>query len=146
MMLIIVSLITNLALAFGLFYLGVSESISFAVALAVTLFLNFSGCRWFVFFSTDVPVITQFIQFAITNGSFRLLEYLSLLVLSTLGFSNYYIRVLFPHFPDDFLRFGMRFAPDPLKQGYSAKSCHGDRGTQWVTRKRTICGSVLTAA
>lgn len=93
-MLIIVSLITNLALAFGLFYLGVSESISFAVALAVTLFLNFSGCRWFVFFSTDVPVITQFIQFAITNGSFRLLEYLSLLVLSTLGFSNYYIRVL----------------------------------------------------
>ena len=51
-----------------------------------------------------------------------------------------------PHFPDDFLRFGMRFAPDPLKQGYSAKSCHGDRGTQWVTRKRTICGSVLTAA
>jgi len=93
-MLIIVSLVTNLGLAFGLFYIGVSESISFAVALAVTYFLNFSGCRWFVFLSTDVPVITQFIQFAITNGSFRILEYLSLLALSTLEFSNYYTRVL----------------------------------------------------
>jgi len=30
------------------------------------------------------------------------------------------------------------------KQGYSAKSCQADRGTQWVTPKRTICGSVLT--
>ncbi|QDT91683.1 hypothetical protein Pan161_33450 [Gimesia algae] len=93
-MLIIVSLVTNLGLAFGLFYLGVSESASFAVALTVTYFLNFSGCRWFVFSSTDVPVTTQFIQFAITNGSFRLLEYSSLLVLSTLEFSNYYMRVL----------------------------------------------------
>jgi len=93
-MLIIVSLVTSLGIAFGLFYLGVSESISFAVALAVTYFLNFSGCRWFVFLSTDVPVITQFIQFAITNGSFRIIEYLSLLALSTLEFSNYYTRVL----------------------------------------------------
>ena len=93
-MLIIVSLVTNLGLAFGFFYLGISESISFAVALAVTYFLNFSGCRWFVFLSTDVPVTTQFFQFAITNGSFRLLEYSSLLVLSKLEFSNYYMRVL----------------------------------------------------
>ena len=30
------------------------------------------------------------------------------------------------------------------KQGYSAKSCQGDRGTPWVTPKKTICGSVLT--
>lgn len=93
--LIIVSLITNLGLAFGLFYLGVSEWIAFAVALTVTYFLNFSGFRWYVFLSTDVPVSTQFIQFAMTNGSFRILEYLSLLTLSSVGFSNYYLRVLF---------------------------------------------------
>lgn len=92
--LIVVSLITNLSIAFGLFSLGVPESISFAVALAVTYMLNFSGCRWFVFVSTEVPLITQFIQFAITNGTFRILEYLSLLSLSALEFSNYYARVL----------------------------------------------------
>ncbi len=94
LILIVVSLTTNLSIAFGLFYLGVSELISFAVALAVVFVLNFSGCRWFVFLSTEVPVRTQFIQFAIANGSFRILEYLSLLSLSALEFSTYYTRVL----------------------------------------------------
>jgi len=32
------------------------------------------------------------------------------------------------------------------KQRCSAKACHADRGTQWVTAKTRICGSVLTAA
>ncbi|QDU07032.1 hypothetical protein [Gimesia aquarii] len=92
--LIVVSLVTNLSIAFGLFYLGFAESISFAVALAVTYILNFSGCRWFVFLSTEIPLLKQFIHFTITNGSFRILEYLSLLALSALEFSNFYVRVL----------------------------------------------------
>ena len=33
----------------------------------------------------------------------------------------------------------------PAKQGYSANSCHADRGTRWVTPKTTICGLVSTA-
>ena len=34
----------------------------------------------------------------------------------------------------------------PEKQGFAAKMCQGDRGTQWVTRRTRICGSVLTDA
>lgn len=92
--LVLVSLITNISLAFGLYQIGLSESIAFAVALSVAFILNFSGCRWYVFLSTQVPFGIQFIQYAITNGSFRLLEYVSLLFLSTLGFGTYHTRVL----------------------------------------------------
>ncbi len=65
-------------------------------------------------------------------------------------FANVYLdpldHFINPHFPFDSLRFGMRFAPSPSKQGYSAKLCQADRGTQWVTRKTTNCGLVLTVA
>jgi len=33
----------------------------------------------------------------------------------------------------------------PEKQGPSANPCRAERKTQWVTAKRAICGSVLTA-
>ncbi len=65
-------------------------------------------------------------------------------------FANVYLdpldHFINPHFPFDSLRFGMRFAPSPSKQGYSAKLCQADRGTQWVTRKTSNCGLVLTVA
>lgn len=92
--LVLVSLVTNISIAFGLYYLGFSESVSFAIALAVAYLLNFSGCRWFVFISTQVPLGTQFLQYAITNGSFRILEYVSLLLLSALEIGSYHTRVI----------------------------------------------------
>ena len=36
----------------------------------------------------------------------------------------------------------LRYAP--ARQGFSANSCHADRGTRWVTAKTRICGSILT--
>lgn len=93
-LLTIVSLTTNLSIAYGLFYAGVPEALAFASALLTAFVLNFAGCRWFVFLSTDTPLTRQLLHFALTNGSFRLLEYLSLLALSAVGFSNYYIRVI----------------------------------------------------
>ncbi|MBN73579.1 MAG: hypothetical protein CME32_30370 [Gimesia sp.] len=93
-LLTIVSLTTNLSIAYGLFYAGVPEALAFASALLTAFALNFAGCRWFVFLSTDTPLTRQLLHFALTNGSFRLLEYLSLLALSAIGFSNYYIRVI----------------------------------------------------
>lgn len=93
-LLTIVSLTTNLSIAYSLFYSGVPEALSFALALLVAFVLNFAGCRWFVFASTDKPLSTQLVHFALTNGSFRLLEFFSLLALSSIGFSNYYLRVI----------------------------------------------------
>jgi len=92
--LVLVGVVTNISIAFGLYYIGFSESISFAIALAVAYVVNFSGCRWFVFISTQVPLGTQFFQYAITNGSFRVLEYVSLLLLSAFEIGTYHTRVL----------------------------------------------------
>lgn len=90
----IVSLVANLTVSYGLFYLGIPEAISFAIALMVVFFINFSGCRWFVFLTTGMPIRRQLLKYAYVNGSFRLLEYSCLLVLSTFDFANYYTRVI----------------------------------------------------
>jgi len=86
--------VTNLGLTAALHELvGLSEELSYAIALVCALIQNFLGMRYFVYGASSQPWATQFLQFAGATAGFRGLEYLSFLVVHNVMGVHYLIAV-----------------------------------------------------
>lgn len=76
------SMTINLGVTTGLKALaGVPGVIGFAIALALSMILNFAGLRYYVYPGSAGKLFPQFVAFASASIGFRLAEYMGFVVL-----------------------------------------------------------------
>lgn len=62
----------------------IAPEVSFLTSVSTVCVINFAACRWFVFAGSEKELVTQFCEFLISTGGFRLTEYAAFL-----GFHSY---------------------------------------------------------
>lgn len=70
----------SFAVVVGLTYVlgeivGLHPNLAFLIPLVIAYFMNFATCRWFVYRSSDEPIVRQFLKYSATAVGFRVVEY-----------------------------------------------------------------------